>query len=167
VGLQSALLLRELTTVTNSKGISRIVMIYRPENLARTAGEFSRALGVDFEGPIDVADIGVTVMVSWSSGLELIAPLEGGRMTEAMWGILRDRGEGMFNLVFQVPDLSEAEGRAAAHGFTRVGDRLNCLDVEPSWCARFRLALESPLPAIGGVSITLIQLEPACGVGEA
>jgi hypothetical protein len=142
-------------------GISRVVLIYRPENLQGAVNEFTEALNItDFEGPYDLEEIGVRVVISWTSGIELIAPLQSGSHSAAMWEVLKKRGEGMFNLVYRVRNLQKAAAHAAAHGYPRRGEYINALDVEQSWRDRFRLLKEAALADIAGTAVTLIQIEP-------
>ena len=142
-------------------GISRVVMIYRPENLRGAVKEFTRALDItDFEGPYDLEEMGVQVVISWTAGIELIAPMQSGTHSAAMWDVLKQRGEGMFNLVYRVRNLQKAEAHAAAHGYPRRGEQINALDVEQSWRDRFRLLKEAALENIAGTAVTLIQIEP-------
>jgi hypothetical protein len=142
-------------------GISRVVLIYRPENLRSAVKEFKQALNItDFEGPYDLAEIGVQVVISWTAGIELIAPMPSGTHSAAMWEVLKKRGEGMFNLVYRVRNLQKAEAHAAAHGYPRRGEYINALDVEQSWRDRFRLLKEAALADIAGTAVTLIQIEP-------
>jgi Glyoxalase/Bleomycin resistance protein/Dioxygenase superfamily len=102
-------------------GISRVVMIYRPENLRSAVREFKQALDItDFEGPYDLGEMGIQVVISWTAGIELIAPMQSGTHSAAMWDVLKQRGEGMFNLVYRVRDLQKAEAHAAAHGYPVV-----------------------------------------------
>jgi hypothetical protein len=142
-------------------GISRVVLIYRPENLGKAAKEFTDALNIrDFEGPYDLAEIGVRVVISWTAGIELIAPMQSGTYSAAMWEVLKQRGEGMFNLVYRVRNLERAEAHAAAHGYPRRGEYIYPLDVEQSWRDRFRMLKEASLASIAGTAVTLIQIDP-------
>jgi hypothetical protein len=142
-------------------GISRVVLIYRPENLLAAMREFKNALDItDFEGPYTLPAIGLQVVMSWSAGIELISPLPDGTYSAAMWEVLQHRGEGMFNLVYRVRSLRKAEAHAAAHGYPRVGDHINALEVEDSWRDRFRMLREAALPPVAGTAVTLIQIEP-------
>lgn len=141
-------------------GVQRVVMVYRPENFQSALEEFRNVLNItDFDGPHDLPALGLRVALSWDTGVEIITPMAQGPYVESMWEILKTKGEGIFNLVYQVDDLSRAEQRAALHGRPCVGGHLDALEVQSAWRERFRIALEAPLTPIAGVSVTLIQLE--------
>jgi hypothetical protein len=100
------------------------------------------------------------VAVSWDTGLEIISPMASGGYSEQASGFIESRGEGLFGMVWQVPDLGEAEQRATAAGHPPDSARLDCFLANPLWRERFSLALESNLEKVSGVAVTLIQLEP-------
>jgi hypothetical protein len=143
-------------------GISRVVMLYREENFDRAVESFRATLGVtDFDGPIVLDKMGLRIAVSWDTGLELITPHGSGGFADHMRAHLDAKGEGVFGLVYRVPDLDAGEARAIAAGHPRQGDRINCFDANPEWRSRFLLALEAPIAPIAGIEVTLIQLDPA------
>jgi len=146
--------------MADRNGLQRVVMVYRPENFQSALEEFRNVLGItDFDGPHDLHALGLRIVLSWDTGIEIITPMAQGAYVEAMWEVLNTKGEGVFNLVYQVDDLSRAEQRAALHGRPRVGGHIDALAVQDAWRERFRMALEAPLPPIAGVPVTLIQLE--------
>lgn len=140
-------------------GIQRVVLIYRPENLRQALQDFANALDItDFEGPYELSSIGLSVAISWSAGIELIAPLAGGTYSRSMWDVLETKGEGIFSMVYRVDDLEKAEMQAARHGYPRLGDYIDGLEVKEDWRRRFEMLREAALPPVAGVSITLIQM---------
>jgi len=141
-------------------GISRVVMLYREENFDAALATFTQTLGItDFETPLDLHEMGLRVSVSWDSGLELIAPLGEGAYAAPMRAHLDAKGEGVFGLVYRVPDLEAAEARATANGHPPRG-RIDCFTANPDWRERFSYAMEAPLEPIAGIDVTLIQLDP-------
>jgi hypothetical protein len=142
-------------------GVSRTVLIYRPENFDAAVTDFANALGIaDFGETIEPPGFGLRVAVSWATGLELIAPLGEEGFSGEAWDFLNTRGEGLFGLVWEVDELEAGEARAAAAGFPRKAERLDCLLANPVWRARFSVAMEAPLEPIAGVGVTLIRVEP-------
>ncbi len=140
--------------------ISRIVMIYREENLDAATTAFASALGIcDFEAPITPRGFGLRIVVSWNAGIELIAPHGEDGFSAQARAYLYQHGEGLFGLVYAVADLDAAEARAADAGYPRKSDRINCFSANLDWAQRFTLAMEAPLTPIAGVGVTLIQLE--------
>jgi len=146
--------------MASKNGISRVVLIYRPENFLSAVDAYRNALGiVDFEGPYEFDQMGLRAVVSWDTGMEIISPLSQGGFSEYLRDILKSKGEGIFNIVYQVKDLQSAERQAASHGYPRVGDYLDGLEVRKEWCERFTMLKEASLPPIAGVAVTLIQIE--------
>jgi hypothetical protein len=143
-----------------SNGISRVVFIYRPESLSGALKDFEQTLGInDFEGPYTSEEFGLSVAVSWSAGIELVAPTQKGTYSDALWAYLNERGEGMFSLVYRVRNLQEAEARAIQNGHPRIGDYIDGLAVEQSWRKRFSMLKEAIIEPVGEIPVTLIQIE--------
>ena len=143
-------------------GLSRLLMLYREENFDAALETFRAALGVtDIDAPLVLAEMGLRIAVSWDTGLELVAPHGSGAYADAMRARLDEKGEGIFGVVYRVPDLDVGEARAAQAGYPREGERINCLAANPDWRSRFALAMEASLAPMAGVDVTLIQLEPA------
>lgn len=142
------------------QGISRVIMAYRLENLDSAVQNFTDVLGIDdMEGPRDFEEIGLRIAISWKTGIECIAPLASGWASEGIRQHIDTHGEGVSGIVYRVSDLDEADQRAAACGFAPTM-RLNPLDVNAKWAERFRYIMESPLPPVAGVDVTLIQIDP-------
>lgn len=140
-------------------GLSRVVLLYSEENFDAAMASFRDTLGIgDFDEPFFPPDLGLRCVVSWKTGIELIAPHGAGGYAEHMRAHLAEKGEGFFGLVYEVPDLEAGEARAAAAGCAAVG-RLDCLHANPAWKALFSKAVEAPLASIAGVDVTLIQLD--------
>ena len=59
----------------------------------------------DWDGPADPPYLGLRNAISHSSGLEIVAPLDD---TSSLAEHLRMHGEGLFGVVFGVPDLEPA-----------------------------------------------------------
>ncbi len=89
--------------------VHHVVFCVRHESLGEAA-DLWRALGLTF-AEIDLADVGLTVLIDWAAGIELIAPVPGaGVVAEAYTSFLDRRGEGFFSVVMAV---DEVEGPAA------------------------------------------------------
>jgi hypothetical protein len=143
----------------HSNTISRIALIYHPENLDAAAETFQSALGItDFE-ILTPEGFGMRVIVSLSAGIELITPHGEGRFSAMAHDCLERQGEGLFGIVYRVPDLEAAEKKAAEANFPRLGDRINGFDVNPAWREEFSFMSESFLGPIAGVVFALIQAD--------
>jgi hypothetical protein len=66
------------------------------------------ALGIPLTD-VDLPELGVVVLVSWEGGLEIMSPVhETGTHAEQSRQFLAEKGEGVFSVVFNVPDLDAA-----------------------------------------------------------
>jgi hypothetical protein len=73
---------------------------------------------------------------------------------------LDTHGEGFFTLVWGVEDLGNAERVAAAAGYPRQGERIDCLRANPAWRLTYSYLMEAPLPPVASVNVMLIQAQP-------
>jgi len=142
-------------------GLYRVVLLYREENFDAALEAFRTSLGVtDFGKPYVPAGVGLRIAISWESGLELITPHGDEGYAGPIRQHLAAKGEGMFGLIYRVGDIGEAERRAAAAGYPRQGERIDCFEGNPTWRERFDRADEARLAPIAGIDVTLIQLDP-------
>lgn len=143
---------------------TRVILIYRPENLGSALEAFRRTLGVtDFEGPFEPPGFGLRVGISFGAGIELIAPVGEEGFAEMGRSYLAEHGEGFFGLVCGVDDLDAAEARAAAAGNARRGARLDCFKARPEWRERFASLQEAVIGAVAGIEVTLIEAQDRRG----
>ena len=90
-------------------GLSRVVLLYAEENFDTALATFRETLGItDFDEPFTPPDMGLRVTVSWQTGIELIAPHGAEGYADNMRAHLARKGEGVFGIVYDVPDLIEA-----------------------------------------------------------
>lgn len=150
-----------MTTSAKRSGLSRAVIACHEENLDSALKAYAETFGIsDFDEPFVVAGMGLKASVSWQSGMELIAPHGTEGIADSLRAHLAERGEGVIGLVYEVPNLAEAEARAAAAGHAPPrGEHIDCLASQPAWKSLFSLAQEAPLQPLAGVQVTLIQLD--------
>lgn len=151
-----------MTGPERASGLSRVVIACSPENFDATLKGFAETLGIgDFDEPFVAKGMGLRVAASWSAGIELIAPHGDEGHAPALRAHIAARGEGVYNVVYAVPALEAAVARAEAAGHAPPrGERIDCLAIQPAWRRLFANAREAPLQPLGGVSLTLIELEP-------
>lgn len=103
-------------------------------------------LGVMEEG-------GVDVLISFSSGFELLYPVRAGSTLDAH---LEARGEGLYTLVYGVTDAEEAAEHAASKGAAiyRIVSRPEEVD------RRFEVFNEIRIGEVGGIDIILGEFKP-------
>jgi methylmalonyl-CoA/ethylmalonyl-CoA epimerase len=81
-------------------------------------GELFTKLGFSFD-EIDLAEIGLRVLLDWNRGIELISPNPGStaEVAASVTEFLAGHGDGgVFTVVVQVPGASEAEDIAKRYG---------------------------------------------------
>jgi hypothetical protein len=94
--------------------VHHVVWCIRPESLERVRQLWQGALGITLTD-VDLPDLGVLVLVSWEGGLEIMAPTYAeGALADMARAFLAEHGEGVFSVVFDVPDIDDAvEGMQA------------------------------------------------------
>lgn len=139
--------------------VSHVVFCFRPENLDEAAAFWTDALGVELE-EVGRPELGLRVLVSLSSGIELIAPTpEGGPAATRVLAHLDAHGEGFYDLVYGVADL-DATAAACERFGVRTTHRNSFADMEP-WAGRFDVLDEVHLePWAGDLRVTLGRLVP-------
>lgn len=141
--------------------VSHVVYCLRPENLDRAAAFLSEALGAKFEDS-SRPELGLRILISLASGLELIAPSpELGVAPARFTDFLATHGEGVYDVVYGVRDLDQTIARAAAHG-VGVTHRGSFADLPP-WKGRMDVLDEAHLEPVCGMHITLGRIEPTAG----
>ena len=97
--------------------VDHVVWLVQPQNLEAYVEKFSKLFRTQFDGPQLRPAFGVKFWVSWEAGLEILAPW-GDNDSAKMWTQrLKDRGEGVFSVVFGVRDLEEASEHARQLGY--------------------------------------------------
>lgn len=141
--------------------VSHVVYCLRPENLDRAAAFFSEVLGARFEDS-SRPELGLRILISLESGIELIAPSpELGATPARFTEFLEQHGEGVYDLVYGVRDLDETIARAATHGVgvTHRGSFAHL----PPWKGRMDVLDEAHLEPVFGIHVTLGRIEPTAG----
>lgn len=139
----------------NAGRIDHILLAYRDtERQERARDELTAKLGV--EGWDDLGNIdetGVRIIISWSAGLELLAPCRPGSVIEQH---LATRGEGFFSLVFGVADLDESVAR-----LEREGEHPVRLDPPPDPVFNhFVVAREAVVGRVAAIPLLLGEFAP-------
>jgi hypothetical protein len=134
-------------------------LAFHPQNFDRAVGNFTKALGIDFQ-MLDAPDLGLRIAMSLSAGVEIIAPLADGRYAAHARADLEKRGEGLQQMILQVPDLEAGAEAAKAAGWDSGGFRIDCFEASPAWRETYARMREAPLPPIDGVAVTLIEMVP-------
>lgn len=118
--------------------IHHVVFCVRPESQERAA-EVWRSIGFEFV-EIDLAEEGLSVLLDWDRGIEIIAPSEvAGTETGRFNDFLTERGEGVWSVVVRVRDVDDGVAALEPHGVVvrylqrrDLGDhRLDEADLEP------------------------------------
>ena len=135
-------------------------------NLAPAARELSQLCGVNLQGPHYDSNLGIVICLSCEAGLEIIAPLEGSdtAFNTPLRKHLEKRGEGLYAVIFGVPNLEEACERARKHGYT-PGDLL-LMSGNPPWAEKILDAKESHVATVLNTPILLGELHYKNGVIE-
>ena len=142
----------------NGGEVSRVLLIYHPDNFASAVKSVREALGVlDFQGPYEPTGYRLRFMISFSARLELITPSGETGFVPMARQFLMQKGEGFFGLTYRISDLAQAEDQATAAGFPRRAPRLDCLEAVPDWRQQYAELLETPLGDIAGVNVALVQ----------
>lgn len=99
--------------------VDHVAWICQPENLEPTVKSLSLLCDIDFGEPAVREDLGLTIYLSWESGLEVVAPHANlTPYNKLLHERLNTRGEGMWGIVFGVENLEDARERASSLGYT-------------------------------------------------
>jgi predicted enzyme related to lactoylglutathione lyase len=95
--------------------VHHVVWCVTSESLPKLQRYWEEALGVPL-AKFDVEAIGISVLMSWEAGVEIIAPLAGATEPTPFEVFLVDKGESVFSAVYEVDDLDAAVKQAVANG---------------------------------------------------
>lgn len=151
----------------NAGRISHVIMACHLANHPAVVAQLGAALGIDdWDGPADLPYLGFRHAISFSAGLEIVAPLTPESPLTAQ---LEAHGEGLVGVVFGVKDLESALRRSEENGLARAdpsdGYIIDSLTlnggqpVYPSFTDRFRVFREVVLQPVNGAMLVLGQLE--------
>ena len=116
----------------NAHRVDHVALVVRIENLEKAVSRFSELFAIELEGPF--RSPGLTIYINWDAGLELVSP-EDETAENPPARFLRERGEGLFRLIFGVDDMEAARRRAASAGCQ--SRRFSPFDLNPDWSARY------------------------------
>lgn len=116
----------------NINHVDHIVWVSRPETMAENVRKLSALTRCEMHGPFDRTDQGLRVCVSFTGGVEIVAPIDGidTVMTRFLRDFLDKRDEGLMFCIFGVPDIMEAREHAASLGYV-PGPLLQSVGGEP------------------------------------
>jgi catechol 2,3-dioxygenase-like lactoylglutathione lyase family enzyme len=140
----------------NVGAIDHLVLAYADvRRQAEAKEEFSAVLGMDdWDDLGELDEAGVRVFVSWSSGLELLAPTGSDSIIARH---LAERGEGLFSVVVGVADLDAAVEVVRGSG----GKAVYFPPPPAKIAARFAIAREALVVGkVGGLALVLGEFAP-------
>lgn len=134
-----------------ANAISHVALFVKTENQEAAVATYSQLLDIEFDGPFPYRD--VIVYISWDAGIEICAPnpdAAGDHQAPFFEGL----EEGLWRLVFDVPDLEATMARAKEMGYADTVQLFDGLTIAPEqWSKRFT--------SLDGAFLT----KPVCGVG--
>jgi hypothetical protein len=108
----------------NINHVDHVIWASYPETLVENVARLAELTGRPLQGPYERRDVGVSVYLSWEGGIEILSPLDVETPTaDALRSHLDTKGEGLFAIVFGVPDIAEARTRAERLGY-QPGDQV-------------------------------------------
>ena len=131
-------------------GVNRVVIVVK--DIERAGRLFTELLGAKLHDAGVVDRFGVKAMVSWDGGLELISPIT--EDSEAAQ-FLREKGEGIYTVIFNVDDADQAATKAKALGIRQTG--IIEFDQHPFF-KKFKEILLAPEDTCGAF-VALAQIE--------
>jgi methylmalonyl-CoA/ethylmalonyl-CoA epimerase len=97
--------------------LHHVVFCVRPENQDHAVGLW-RELGLTFY-EVDLADLGLRVLIDWQAGIEIISPVASeGEQAAAFTEFLAAHGEGFYSIVMAVSEVDGPAAVAARYGAT-------------------------------------------------
>jgi 4-hydroxyphenylpyruvate dioxygenase-like putative hemolysin len=132
------------------RGINRVVIVVK--DIEKAGKLFSELLGAKFYDGGVVEKFGVRALVSWDGGLEIISPVT--EDSDAA-RFLREKGEGVYTVIFNVDDADQAASRAKVLGVRQTG--IIEFDQHPLF-KKFKEILLAPEDTCGAF-VALAQIE--------
>jgi hypothetical protein len=115
----------------NINHVDHVIWISPIENLMANVAQLSELTNHKFDGPFDREELGVRSCLSWEGGIEILAPLDiATPLADRIREHLATKGEGLFAIVFGVPDIMAAKARADRLGY-RTSDLVENRGDEP------------------------------------
>jgi methylmalonyl-CoA/ethylmalonyl-CoA epimerase len=144
-------------TLPDHGRVSHVVYCVRPEHFDEAVTFWSSGLSVEFE-TVDIAGSGLRIEFAEAAGIEVIAPTddEVGRQSIAQ-SYLDDHGEGVFGMVYRVPDLDGAASAAERRG-VEVVRRVSFTGRAP-WSEKYDALEEAHLAPLHGMRVTLGRID--------
>src|SRR5882762_1683696 len=103
----------------NVNHVDHVVWITQLSNQEARVRDLSKMFKAEFLGPREFPDMGMSICVSWESGLEVVAPLDQNTpQANQLRKRLDERGEGFLAVVFGVPDIVAAREHVLKLGYT-------------------------------------------------
>lgn len=97
--------------------VDHVAWICRYENVEEHVARLEALSGVTLQR-FERKELGLSINASWEAGLELLAPLPGRTdFNGALYDHLEAHGEGVFAVVFGVPDLEKHKAYLEGKGF--------------------------------------------------
>ena len=98
--------------------IDHVAWLCRPENIESYVEKLKQILDAGWDGPFFRETWGICNYLSWSSGLEILAPIPGSDTPQAreLNEHLDRRGEGLLSVVLGVRDIKQAVIDARSKG---------------------------------------------------
>lgn len=99
-----------------SEGINRVIIVVK--DIDKATKFYSELLGVSFQDASGTnPEFGVRSMVSWDGGIEICSPADTqAEVAKELATYLKNRGEGVLAVVFNVKDIDEATSIAMKKG---------------------------------------------------
>ena len=138
--------------------IDHVWIIVYPQNVEKYVKKLSSLLNITFDEPIRNESSGAIAVLSWDSGLEIMAPI---RQEGRYWERLQRFGEGTVTIIFGVKDI-DASLRHAKDNGVELDFEVSLAGDEP-WLKRFKHFREARLKAFDddfALTLTLSQIEP-------